>query len=155
MESKNKSTGILPLLTLIIILLVPVYQGVSACEACNRLFMSSLKSEERAGSLVAKELLATIAVQQNLAARYQIPAPRTPSNSLSAALSPSLSNSLSPSLSPSLSTVQSQSNGLSAENIPAADPAGSNLPEPINPEAPSATLPLEYEQTEFISHLLE
>ncbi len=37
-----------------------------ACEACNRLFLSQLKGEERAGSLVSKELLATIAAQENI-----------------------------------------------------------------------------------------
>ncbi len=150
MKSKKRFIGIMPVTILTVILLASVYQNISACEACNRLFMSSLNSEERAGSLVAKELLATIAAQESRSARNQIPAPGTLSNSLSAALSPSLSNSLSTSLLPSLSPAQSQSNGLSAENIPAADPAGSRPPEPLNPEVPSPTPPLEYEQTEFI-----
>jgi nitrite reductase (NO-forming) len=37
-----------------------------ACEACNRLFLAQLQGEQRAGSLVAKELLATINAQQNV-----------------------------------------------------------------------------------------
>jgi nitrite reductase (NO-forming) len=37
-----------------------------ACEACNRLFLSNLLSEQRAGSLISKELLATITAQETL-----------------------------------------------------------------------------------------
>ncbi len=47
------------------LMIIGLYSGM-ACEACNRLFLSQLKSDERAGSLVSKELLATIAAQQNI-----------------------------------------------------------------------------------------
>jgi nitrite reductase (NO-forming) len=63
MESKKRFIGILPVIA-ILILLASVNQYTTACEACNRLFLSSLKSDERAESLVAKELLATIAAQE-------------------------------------------------------------------------------------------
>jgi nitrite reductase (NO-forming) len=135
MESKKRFIRIMPVIILISTLLALVYQDTSACEACNRLFMSSLKSEERAGSLVAKELLATIAAQDR-SARDQIPASGNLPNSLSAGLSASLSPAL-PSALPS--------------TLPSAPtPVGNTPPEPLNQEEPSTTLPLENKPKEFI-----
>jgi nitrite reductase (NO-forming) len=37
-----------------------------ACEACNQLFLRQLQESEREGSLVSKELLATVAAQQHI-----------------------------------------------------------------------------------------
>lgn len=42
-----------------------IYQSADACEACNRLFLGQLQNQ-RAGSLVSQELLATIAAQENI-----------------------------------------------------------------------------------------
>jgi len=49
--------------------LLALFQAVAgtgyACEACNRLFLANLLSNQREGSLVSKELLATIAAQES------------------------------------------------------------------------------------------
>jgi nitrite reductase (NO-forming) len=49
-----------------LVLLVTGANQSMACEACNRLFLAQLQGEQRAGSLVAKELLTTINAQQNI-----------------------------------------------------------------------------------------
>ncbi|MBW6478955.1 MAG: multicopper oxidase domain-containing protein [Bacteroidales bacterium] len=53
-------------LLLMIAFLAISSKNVLSCEACNRLFLSQLKGEERAGTLVSKELLATIAAQEGI-----------------------------------------------------------------------------------------
>lgn len=51
---------------LIIALVLVSGSAAMACEACNRLFLAQLKGQERSGTLVAKELLATIAAQEHV-----------------------------------------------------------------------------------------
>ncbi len=51
---------------LIVLLIVGSAYTSFACEACNRLFLAQLKGSERAGTLVSKELLATIAAQEHV-----------------------------------------------------------------------------------------
>ncbi len=50
-------------LFLLLFLLPGIFQTSNACEACNRLFLAQLKNQ-RAGSLVSQELLATISAQE-------------------------------------------------------------------------------------------
>jgi len=66
MQKKHESISVF--IIIFILILTPAFIGnkAEACEACNRLFLSQLKGEERAGSLVSKELLATIAAQENI-----------------------------------------------------------------------------------------
>jgi nitrite reductase (NO-forming) len=142
MEAKKRFIGIMPVIILISILLASVYQDTSACEACNRSFKLSLISEERAGSLIAKELLATIAAQEKRSPQDQIPASGNPPNSLSAGLLASLS--------PTLPSARSPVN-VAAENLPLADPVGNTPMETLNPEASSTTLPLGNKPKEFIN----
>jgi nitrite reductase (NO-forming) len=63
-----KSTNFIRLIKLVFIaaFLIISSKHSIACEACNRLFLSSLLSEQRAGSLISKELLATITAQETL-----------------------------------------------------------------------------------------
>jgi nitrite reductase (NO-forming) len=56
---------IISLLLSMIIVLAGNQTGY-ACEACNQLFLRQLQESEREGSLVSKELLATISAQQNI-----------------------------------------------------------------------------------------
>lgn len=52
-----------------LLFLLVLFQAIAgngyACEACNRLFLANLLSNQREGSLVSKELLATIAAQES------------------------------------------------------------------------------------------
>lgn len=52
-----------------LLFLLVLFQAIDstgyACEACNRLFMANLLSNQRKGSLVSKELLATITAQES------------------------------------------------------------------------------------------
>jgi nitrite reductase (NO-forming) len=58
-------TGII--IPIMIVLLVAIISSeTNACEACNRLFFAQLQGPERSGSLVSKELLATIAAQESI-----------------------------------------------------------------------------------------
>lgn len=50
---------------LLAVLLVNIVDPAIACEACNRLFLANLLSDQREGSLVSKELLATILAQES------------------------------------------------------------------------------------------
>jgi hypothetical protein len=49
-----------------LIFIVTAANPGKACEACNRLFLAQLQGKERAGTLVSKELLATIAAQEHI-----------------------------------------------------------------------------------------
>jgi nitrite reductase (NO-forming) len=63
MEKKKNFTRFFPALFFIALLFTLTGQKISACEACNRLYLEALK-EEKAGSLVSRELLSTIAAQE-------------------------------------------------------------------------------------------
>lgn len=56
---------------LLLITLIYFSNISEACEACNRLFLAQLKGAEREGSLVARELLATIAAQEHIGRNNQ------------------------------------------------------------------------------------
>ncbi|MBW6496953.1 MAG: multicopper oxidase domain-containing protein [Bacteroidales bacterium] len=76
---------------------------MNACEACNRLFLAQLKNQ-RAGSLVSQELLATISAQEHIGRNNQ------------ASLEAGWSNST---LIPADESVASmQSGGSSVQNVP-------------------------------------
>jgi nitrite reductase (NO-forming) len=66
MKKLNFFTGFSLSLLLMIAISALSSNYVQACEACNRLFLSQLKGDERAGTLVSKELLATIAAQEGI-----------------------------------------------------------------------------------------
>jgi len=141
MEPKTRITRIFPGVLIFIVLLVMPGKDTSACEACNRLFMSSLKSEERAGSLVAKELLATIAAHENRKDTRQLPeflsasdASRLQAESLSASMNSSMIRNLSPG---------------SEEPVSPAKVTGNEEPA-ITYSATSSGMPVEYQQTDFI-----
>lgn len=72
MITKWISTKFFTGIFLMLILLIAIPERAAACEACNQLFLSQLKGDERSGSLVSKELLATISAQQNLASNRAI-----------------------------------------------------------------------------------
>ncbi len=65
MQTQANISKIARILSISVVLFLWGTPYTQACEACNRLFRASLVSDERAGSLVARELLATIAAQEN------------------------------------------------------------------------------------------
>jgi nitrite reductase (NO-forming) len=102
MEKKKSFRKFLPALFIVAILSL-TGQKTEACEACNRMFLESLK-KEKAGSLISRELLSTIAAQEKwntpAQSRQNSGQPDFRSDSeLTASLSPELKASLNPSVS--------------------------------------------------------
>ncbi len=66
MKKTRHLPGITYYLLLIFLMSAVSVNELKACEACNRLFLAQLKGAERDGSLVSRELLATIAAQEHI-----------------------------------------------------------------------------------------
>ena len=64
MKSKQQQIRILRKVLSGLVLAFLAYSASYACEACNRLFLSRLLNEQQEGSLVSKQLLATISAQE-------------------------------------------------------------------------------------------
>jgi nitrite reductase (NO-forming) len=63
---KGFSKSLWAVMVIIFLSLIAVPGDLFACEACNQLFLRQLQEKEREGGLVSKELLATVAAQQNI-----------------------------------------------------------------------------------------
>jgi nitrite reductase (NO-forming) len=148
---KNKSiytTSLLPLFMFIALITLPLQES-SACEACNRMFLESLKGKDREGSLVSRELLSTIAAQEKRSPLRQ-PGATTPVPSNSMARNEGKAEIQS---SPLNSQLSASLNPLLAKAETNTAPAASEEPAPSTyNEEPSATeLAAEADQTEFIN----
>jgi nitrite reductase (NO-forming) len=149
MKNKSFYTSLLPLFFSIALLTLPVFES-SACEACNRMFLESLKGKDREGSLVSKELLSTIAAQENRSPFRQSGAynPVPVNSQVDNAGQPEIQSS------PLNSQLSASLNPLLAEAEPKTpEPATyeeATMPD-YDEEPPAAELPAVTDQTEFIN----
>jgi nitrite reductase (NO-forming) len=149
MKNISVYTSLLPLFISISLLILPGLES-SACEACNRMFLESLKGKEREGSLVAKELLSTIAAHESRSPLRQ-PGNNGPvpgySQAGNAGQTEIQSSPMTSQLSASLNPLLANAEPKNPEPVTYEEPARASYDE----EAPVAELPAVSDQTEFIN----
>jgi nitrite reductase (NO-forming) len=144
MENNKTFIRFLPLFMLIA-LFAPTGNEVSACEACNRMFLESLKTQERAGGLVSRELLATIAAQESFRSRGESPVNERGTSDIQAG-NTEIAGVLKASSNKDLSAISNPSQSFTRNESTIAEPVEATSAN----EEPAAQIQSESGQTEFI-----